>query len=99
NQPVATKMFPGADPGVISVTASDASGALAPYANTGNWVDAMAPGQNVLNYGGQTWYGTGTSFSTSWVSGWTAGYLASPGSSRANATRETLDRWARPKAQ
>jgi hypothetical protein len=99
NEPVATPMFPAADPGVISVTASDASGDRASYANTGRWVDAMAPGENVLSYGGQAWYGTGTSFATSWVSGWAAGYIASPGSSRTAAIRETLDRWSRPTAK
>jgi hypothetical protein len=97
NEPVATPLFPAADPGVISVTASDASGGLAPYANTGRWVDAMAPGENVLSYADQAWYGTGTSFATSWVSGWAAGYIASPGSTRTAAIRETMERWARPR--
>jgi hypothetical protein len=97
NEPVPTPMFPAADPGVISVTASDASGGRAPYANTGRWVDAMAPGENVLSYADQAWYGTGTSFATSWVSGWAAGYIASPASSRTAAIRETLERWSRPK--
>jgi hypothetical protein len=99
NEPVATPMYPAADPGVISVTASDASGELAPWANTGHWVDAMAPGENVLHWADRAWYGTGTSFATSWVSGWAAGYLASPDASRTAVTRETLTRWRRPPAR
>ncbi len=96
NQPVATPTYPAADPGVISVTASDTRGGIAPYANTGGWVDAMAPGGNVFRFGDQTWSGSGTSFSTSWVSGWAAGYLASQGANRTAVTRETLERWGLP---
>src|SRR5262249_34221453 len=99
-EPVANPLYPAADPGVISVTASDASGSLASYANTGRWVDTMAPGENIMHYADKAWYGMGTSFATSWVSGWAAGYLASPGAVRSSVTRETLDRWqvpARPK--
>jgi subtilase family protein/fervidolysin-like protein len=96
NEPVPTPLYPAADPGVISVTASDAGGSLASYANTGRWVDTMAPGENIMHYGDKAWYGMGTSFATSWVSGWAAGYLASPGAVRSSVTRETLDRWQVP---
>lgn len=97
NQPVDTPMYPAADPGVVSVTASGLDGKLAPYANHGDWVDAMAPGGNVVSYLDRSWYGNGTSFSTSWVSGWAAGYMASSGSAAKVVTRQTLERWALPK--
>jgi serine protease len=97
NEPVATLVYPAADPGVVSVTASGVDGGIAPYANRGEWIDAMAPGTNVFNYLDRSWYGNGTSFSTSWVSGWAAGYMASSGSSAKVATRQTLERWALPK--
>lgn len=99
NEPVGTPTYPAADPGVISVTASAANGSVASYANTGRWVDAMAPGENVLHHLDQAWYGTGTSFSTSWVSGWAAGYLASRGANRAAVMRETLGRWGLPQSK
>jgi hypothetical protein len=47
----------------------------------------MAPGANVVSYLDRSWYGNGTSFSTSWVSGWAAGYMAASGSSAKLVTR------------
>ena len=55
----------------------------------------MAPGENVVYHGSQAWYGTGTSFASSWVSGWAAGFLASPAANRSTVTRQTLERWRR----
>jgi hypothetical protein len=97
NEPVGTPFYPAADPGVVAVTASGLDGGIAPYANHGDWVDAMAPGTNVVSYLERAWSGNGTSFSTSWVSGWAAGYMAASGSSAKPATRQTLERWAVPK--
>jgi hypothetical protein len=57
----------------------------------------MAPGTNVVSYLDRAWSGNGTSFSTSWVSGWAAGYMAASDSSAKLATRQTLERWAIPK--
>src|SRR5207244_5994926 len=76
NVPVTSPTYPAADPGVIAVTAGDARGDIASYANRGPFVDAMAPGINVVHYRDSAWLGTGTSFSTSWVSGWAAGFMA-----------------------
>ncbi len=96
NAPVTTPMYPAADPGVVSVTASGLEGGIAPYANRGSWVDAMAPGMNVVSYLDRSWYGNGTSFSTSWVSGWAAGYMAGSGRDANPVRRQTLERWAIP---
>ncbi len=98
NDATTSPMYPAADAGVISVTAADAGGGIAPYANHGPWVDAIAPGINVVGYLDRSWYGTGTSFSTSWVSGWAAGYMASATRSSAAVSRATLARWALPAA-
>lgn len=96
NEPVTVPTFPAADPGVVSVTAGDAEGGIAPYANRGSWIDAMGPGVNVIPYLDRTWYGSGTSFATSWVSGWAAGYMAGSGTASADVTRQTLTRWRLP---
>lgn len=93
NTPVTTPMFPAADPGAIAVTAGDASGTIAPYANRGSFVDAMAPGTNVVHFADRAWLGTGTSFSTGWVSGWAAGYMARSDRSFAATQSATLRRW------
>jgi len=96
NTPVTTPTYPAADPGVIAVTAGDPRGNIASYANRGSFVQAMAPGMNVLHYGGQAWLGTGTSFSSARVSGWAAGSMAGCGSTRSQLPALTLKRWAMP---
>jgi hypothetical protein len=96
NMPVTTPMYPAADPGVVSVTASDVAGGIAPYANRGAWVDTMAPGMNVVGYLDRSWYGAGTSFATSWVSGWAAGYMTSSRRPATSVMQQTLTRWAIP---
>ncbi|TMA54372.1 MAG: hypothetical protein E6J75_13950, partial [Deltaproteobacteria bacterium] len=96
NVPVTSPTYPAADPGVIAVTAGDARGVIASYANRGPFVDAMAPGINVVHYRDSAWLGTGTSFSTSWVSGWAAGFMANAGHSSSSTQAETLKRWAVP---
>jgi hypothetical protein len=93
NAPVVTPTYPAADPGAIAVTAGDASGNIAPYANRGPFVDAVAPGTNVVEYADRAWLGTGTSFSTGWVTGWAAGLMASSGGSSSATETETLRRW------
>jgi hypothetical protein len=93
NTPGTTPMYPAADPAVIAVTAADAQGNVASWANSGAFVDAIAPGMNVVRLQERAWLGTGTSISTSWVSGWTAGIMAAT-QQPASATRaQTLLRW------
>jgi hypothetical protein len=87
------RVYPAADAGVVSVTAADARGGVASWANSGSWVDAMAPGENVIDYQNQAWSGTGTSFATSWVSGWAAGAMAGTRQGATQVEREALARW------
>lgn len=87
-------VYPAADPGVISVTAFDKPGdGIASYANRGAWIDAIAPGSNVITFRDQSWWGQGTSIATSWVSGWAAGTMAAAGRGTAFAQRQTMSRW------
>jgi hypothetical protein len=69
NTPVATPVFPAAYPGVNAVTAGDSPNSIAPYANYGDFVDAMAPGSAVIGYGDQNWRVNGTSPAAAYFSG------------------------------
>jgi len=93
NVPGTTPMYPAADPTVIAVTAADAGGGVAPWANHGSFVDAIAPGVNVVHFDDRAWLGTGTSFATSWVTGWATGLMASARPSYPMARQLTLMRW------
>lgn len=73
NEPTTTPTYPGAYPEVIAVSSIGADGQLAPYANRGDFVDVLAPGQVRLTFNGQTWVTSGTSVSTAIVSGIAAG--------------------------
>ena len=80
NQHVTTPVYPAAYPSVLAVTAGDSRGNIAPYANYGAFVDAIAPGANVVYYNGKYYLITGTSVAASNASGKVAGYLeANPG--------------------
>ena len=65
------RVYPAACANSLAVTAIQPSGALAPLANYGDWVDCAAPGLEIYaalpgdNYG----YKHGTSFATAYVSG------------------------------
>jgi serine protease len=41
--------YPGADPGVIAVAATDSTDAIAGYSNQGSYVDVAAPGSSILS--------------------------------------------------
>jgi thermitase len=73
NEPVTTPTYPAAYPEVIAVTASDASGNIASYANRGSFVKMIAPGDNVVPFDGQNYLVEGTSTSTAFASGMAAG--------------------------
>jgi len=79
NEPVTTPTYPAAYPGVIAVTASDASGQIAPYANRGSFVSMIAPGDNIIPFDGQSYLVEGTSTSTATVAGLGAGLADSAG--------------------
>lgn len=87
------RVYPAADPGVVSVTAADARGGVASWANSGSWIDAVAPGENLIRYQDRAWYGAGTSIATSWVSGWAAGAMAETSRGAEQVERRTLARW------
>lgn len=89
NEPTTSPTYPAAYPEVIAVTASDRQGNIASYANRGDFVDVIAPGGNVIQFAGQTYYGVGTSFSTAYVSGAAAG-LAANGQRTAAQIREQI---------
>jgi Subtilase family len=69
--PRSPPVFPGADPGVIAVTATDIDDALFPGANRGTYISVAAPGVDVLVPGPEGTYQltTGTSVAAAEVSG------------------------------
>jgi hypothetical protein len=75
NQPVTTPVYPAAYPEVLAVTASDRPGQIASYANRGDFVDVMAPGTAVVQMDNRAYLGTGTSYSTAYISGVAAGLV------------------------
>ena len=79
NTPVTTSTYPAAYPEVIAVTATDAKGQLASYANRGEFVDIGAPGGSLVQYGGKTYYVSGTSSASAYISGLAAGLTANTG--------------------
>ncbi len=81
NEPTTMPTYPAAYSEVLSVTAGDKNGNLAPYANRGSFVDVAAPGGNVIYYNNQAYLVTGTSTSTAYVSGFAAGLAATSGKS------------------
>ena len=79
NDPVATPFLPAAWPEVISVTASDGPGKLAPYANFASSVDMIAPGTSVVYLGNQAYAVSGTSAASAYAAGLAAGLADSRG--------------------
>ncbi len=80
NEPTGLPVFPAAQPEVVGVTALNLSGRdVANYANTGAFVEAAAPGAGVTVFNNQTYFGTGTSFSTAYVAGVAAGISSTQG--------------------
>ncbi len=79
NTPVTTPTYPAAYPEVIAVTATDNKGQLANYANRGEFVDIGAPGGSLVHYGGKTYYVSGTSSASAYITGLAAGLTANTG--------------------
>lgn len=69
NEPTTTPVWPAANPNVIAVTAADRRGNVAPYANHGAFVDLLAPGTSRISFNDQTYFVSGTSTATAFVSG------------------------------
>jgi hypothetical protein len=87
NQPTTAPTYPAAYPEVIAVTARDRTGAIASYANRGSFVDVAAPDTQVVNYGGRNFVVSGTSVSTSYFSGFTAGIATKSGQTPTQAVK------------
>lgn len=71
NDGVAVKYYPAACANCVSVTSIDETGAIASWANYGDWVDVAAPGCSIYSTAPKNkyCYGEGSSFSTAYVSG------------------------------
>jgi len=92
NEPVTLPTYPAAYPEVVAVTAGDRSGRLAGYANRGDFVDVLAPGAGVVQFNNRSYLGTGTSYSTAYVTGLAAGLAAEPGKTLSAAEQEIRQR-------
>jgi thermitase len=77
NEPTTLPTWPAAHPDVIAVTAADRKGNVAPYANRGAFVDLLAPGTSKVQFNNQSFYVSGTSTATAFVSGVAAAHAAS----------------------
>jgi hypothetical protein len=73
NEPVPAAFYPAAWPEVVSVTAAQAPGQLASYANFAPSVDMMAPGSSVVYMNGRAYLVTGTSAASAYAAGLAAG--------------------------
>ena len=95
--PKAAPLFPGADPHVIGVTATDASDAIFAKANQGAYVAVAAPGVDILAPLPDGKYGvsSGTSLSAAYVSGLAALMLARNPSLTPDEVRQALTQSAR----
>lgn len=81
NEPTLAPTYPAAYPEVIAVTALNATGEIAHYANRGDFVDVAAPGVSLVPYAGQLYMVTGTSTATAHVSALAAALMS-------NATKD-----------
>ena len=73
NQRTTQPVFPAADPWILAVTAKEADGSIAPWANVGSFVDLAAPASTLVSYGNELYRVSGTSTASAWTSGYTAG--------------------------
>ncbi|MBM3876541.1 MAG: hypothetical protein FJ386_07465 [Verrucomicrobia bacterium] len=87
NEPTTSANYPAAYPEVLAVTARDRSGAIAPYANRGTFVDVAAPDSQVVNYAGKNYVVSGTSASTAYISGYAAGLVMENGGKPISAAK------------
>jgi hypothetical protein len=69
NTPTTEPTYPAGYPEVNSITAGDSPNSIAPYANYGDSVDAMAPGTSRINFNGRTYIVNGTSPAAAYFSG------------------------------
>jgi hypothetical protein len=74
NEPGTAPTYPAAYPEVLAVTAADRHGNLAPYANSGSFVELIAPGAALIPFRNQSFFISGTSVSSAYATGLAAGY-------------------------
>jgi hypothetical protein len=96
NQPVTTPTYPAAYPEVVAVTAGSQNGTVASYANYGSFVSAVAPGNSVICYDGQSWMVQGTSASTAYASGLAASVADSGNETPAQVKNAVLSDLPKP---
>ena len=94
NEPVTTATYPAAYPEVIATTAGDKKGQLASYANRGSFVDVVAPGNSIVTFNNQSFYVSGTSPATAYISGITAGIAISESKTAANVEQKVRSDFA-----
>lgn len=92
NQPVTTPTYPAAYSPVMAVTAGTHQGELAPYANRGEFIDVIAPGASIVHdQNARSFLGTGTSFSSAYVSGVAAGLSEQGQSTMIEVEKQVLE--------
>jgi len=69
NEPGTAPTYPAAYPESLAVTAGDGKGGVANWANSGKWVDIVAPGGGFGTFNGERYRVTGTSYSTAFATG------------------------------
>lgn len=100
NTPTTSPTYPAAYPEVLAVTAGNSRGAIASYANRGDFVDVVAPGTSAVTYNGRTYYVSGTSPASAYISGLAAGLADKTGKSLTEVSsgiQSTLAPAANPK--
>ena len=96
NEPTGLPVYPAAQTEVIGVTALNRNGQrVASYANNANFVEVAAPGVGVTVLNNQTYFGTGTSFSTAYTAGVAAGISSSQGL-QMNQVRDAITKSMKP---
>ena len=73
NEPTTLPNYPAAYSEVVAVTAGDRNGRITEYANRGDFVDIVAPGSSIVNFGDKSFLGSGTSYSSAYIAGVAAG--------------------------
>ena len=79
NTPVTTPTYPAAYPEVIAATANTRGGAIASYANRGDFVDVSAPGTSIVPFMDRSYLVVGTSTAAANISAATAALMSSTG--------------------
>ena len=98
NQHTTNPSFPAAYGQVIAVTAGTSSGEIAPYANYGGFVDAVAPGSMIVkDSNGAAYLVSGTSVSSAYAAGVAAG-LADRSGTQADVIEASIRKTLSPKS-